>query len=133
VFQSQLQKKTIEHLQATPTGREVVAHGGARLQGAILGGDVRQVATTLPVAARSALLDAYHAGFSSAFNSILIIGAVVALVGSIGSFALVRQRDFVPSVAPAGPPAGAGAGGGGGGGAGSTSPGTVSPAPAPAP
>jgi hypothetical protein len=105
VFQSQLQKKTMEHLQATATGRAVAAHGGTQLQGAILGGDVRQVSTTLPAAARSALLDAYHAGFSSAFNTILIIGAVIALIGSVGAFALVRQRDFVPSVAPTGPPA----------------------------
>jgi hypothetical protein len=105
VFQSQLQKKTMEHLQATPTGQAVAAHGGARLQGAILGGDVRQVSASLPTAARSALLDAYHAGFSSAFNTIVVIGAVIALVGSIGAFTLVRQRDFVPSVAPTGPPA----------------------------
>ncbi len=105
VFQSQLQKKTMEHLQATPTGQAVASHGGARLQGAILGGDVRQVSTTLPASARSALLDAYHAGFSSAFNTIMIIGAVIALIGSVGAFALVRQRDFVPSVAPSGPPA----------------------------
>jgi EmrB/QacA subfamily drug resistance transporter len=110
VFQSQLQKKTMEHLQATPVGREVAAHGGAQLQGAILGGDVRQVSTALPSAARAALLDAYHAGFSSALNTILIIGAAIALVGSIGAFALVRQRDFVPSVAPTGPPADAAAG-----------------------
>jgi hypothetical protein len=66
---------------------------------------VRQVSTSLPTAARTALLNAYHAGFSSAFNTIMIIGAVIALIGSVGAFALVRQRDFVPSVAPTGPPA----------------------------
>ena len=60
-----------------------------------------------PTAARTALLDAYHAGFSSAFNTIVLIGAVIALIGSIGAFALVRQRDFVPSGAPPRPPAGA--------------------------
>ena len=108
VFQSQLQKTTMQHLQSTPTGRAVAAHGGAQLQGAILGGDVRQVSTTLPTAARTALLDAYHAGFSSAFNIIVVIGAAIALVGAIGAFALVRQRDFVPSgppPAPSGDPA----------------------------
>jgi EmrB/QacA subfamily drug resistance transporter len=105
VFQSQLQKQTIDALQATPIGRGVVTHGGARLQGAILGGDVRQVSTALPAAARSTLLNAYHTGFSSAFNTIVIIGSVIALIGSVGAFALVRQRDFVPSVAPSRPPA----------------------------
>jgi hypothetical protein len=82
----------------------VAAHGGAQLQGAILGGDVRQVSTTLPTAARTALLDAYHAGFSSAFNIIVVIGAAIALVGAVGAFALVRQRDFVPSGPPSAPP-----------------------------
>jgi EmrB/QacA subfamily drug resistance transporter len=104
VFQSQLQNKTMEHLKATVAGRAVAAHGGAQLKGAILGGDVRQVSTTLPTAARAALLDAYHAGFSSAFNTIVMIAAVTALIGSIGAFALVRQRDFVPSGAPLTPP-----------------------------
>ena len=31
----------------------------------------------------------------------MIIGAVIAFIGSIASFALVRQRDFVPSYCPA--------------------------------
>jgi hypothetical protein len=44
------------------------------------------------------LLDAYRSGFSSTLNTIVLIAAIIALVGSIGSFALVRQRDFVPSV-----------------------------------
>ncbi len=35
----------------------------------------------------------------------MVIGAAIALVGSIGAFVLVRQQDFVPSVAPTGPPA----------------------------
>ena len=55
--------------------------------------------------AKAALLDAYHTGFSSTLNTIMAIGAVIALVGSVGAFVLVRQRDFVPSVAPTGPPA----------------------------
>jgi hypothetical protein len=39
------------------------------------------------------------------------IGAVVALVGAICGFALVRQRDFIiPTGAPAAEPPGAGAG-----------------------
>ena len=84
----------------------MIAHGGARLQSAILGGAVHQAAAALPSAAsRAALLDAYRVGFSSSLNTIMFIGAVIALVGSIGAFALVRQRDFVPSVAPTGPPA----------------------------
>jgi hypothetical protein len=37
-------------------------------------------------------------------DHIMVIGAVIAVIGSIGAFVLVRQRDFVPSYAPSGPP-----------------------------
>lgn len=41
----------------------------------------------------------------------MYIGAVVALVGAVCGFALVRQRDFViPTGAPSGPPARGGQG-----------------------
>jgi hypothetical protein len=79
----------------------VVSHGGNALQSAILGGGVHQAAAAIPSAAsRAALLHAYRVGFSSSLNSIMLIGAAIAFVGSIGAFALVRQRDFVPSFAP---------------------------------
>jgi len=39
-------------------------------------------------------------------NHLMVIGAVVALVGAVSAFALVRQRDFIiPTGAPGGPPA----------------------------
>ena len=83
----------------------MVAHGGAALQGAIVGGGVRQAAATIPsAAARRRLLHAYRVGFASPSNHLMIIGAVMAVIGSVGAFVLVRQRDFVPSYAPA-PPA----------------------------
>ena len=57
--------------------------------------------------ARSALLHAYHIGFSSTLNHITIIAAVIAFVGALAGFVLVRQRDFVV-------PAGQGGAAGGG-------------------
>ena len=98
VFQSQVQKKTVDALHATHMGTAIALRGGSHLREAILGGDVRQVAAKLPTSARTVLLDAYRSGFSSTLNTIVLIAAIIALVGSIGSFALVRQRDFVPSV-----------------------------------
>jgi predicted MFS family arabinose efflux permease len=98
VFQSQVQKKTVDALHATHMGTAIALRGGSHLREAILGGDVRQVAAKLPASARTVLLDAYRSGFSSTLNTIVLIAAIIALVGSIGSFALVRQRDFVPSV-----------------------------------
>ena len=106
VFQSHLQSKTLSVLASTADGRAVIAHGGAGLKSAILGGGVHQVAAAIPSAeSRAALLNAYRSGFSSSLNTIMLIGAVIALIGSIGAFALVRQRDFVPSFAPSAEPA----------------------------
>jgi predicted MFS family arabinose efflux permease len=100
VFQSQIQQKTIAGLNATSTGRSVLAHGGAALKGAITGGGVREASAAIPVvSARNALLHAYQVAFASTFDHLMVIGVVVAALGSIGAFALVRQRDFVPSYA----------------------------------
>jgi hypothetical protein len=75
-------------------------------------GGVREALPSIPLAAgRQALLAAYKVGFSSTLNHLMYIGAVVALVGAVCGFALVRQRDFVvPTGAPSGPPAQGGQG-----------------------
>jgi len=57
------------------------------------------VAATIPVpAARHALLTSYQVGFTSTFDHLMGIAAVVAMVGAIGCLFLVRQKDFVPSL-----------------------------------
>jgi EmrB/QacA subfamily drug resistance transporter len=104
VFQSQIESRTLSALHSSPSGQAVISHGGAALQGALAGGGVREVLPLIPSAsARTALLDAYRIGFSATLDHLMIIGAVIAFIGSIASFALVRQRDFVPSIAA--PPA----------------------------
>ncbi len=101
VFQSQIQQKTLAGLGASPTGREVLARGGASLKQAITGGGVREAAAAIPSApARGALLDAYRVAFASTFDHLMIIGVVVAAIGSICAYALIRERDFVASYAP---------------------------------
>ncbi|HVB92105.1 MAG TPA: MFS transporter [Acidimicrobiales bacterium] len=105
IFQSQIVTKTSAVLNETAVGRLVLHRGGAQLNAAMAAGELHQVASKIPIAAaRSALSNAYHIGFSSTLNHLMVIGAIVALVGSVGGYALVRQRDFV---APTG-------GGGGG-------------------
>ena len=119
VFQSQIVKYTTNTLAQTAAGREVLGRGAAQLRGALAAGEVHQVAGSIPVpAARQALLNAYHVGFSAALNHLMDIGAIVAFVGAVGAFALVRQRDFViptgpgatapPGAAAGQPPEGAG-------------------------
>jgi EmrB/QacA subfamily drug resistance transporter len=106
VFQSQIVAHTTAALATSSFGPEVLRRGGAQLQGAMSSGEVRQAAAAIPIAgARNALLQAYHVGFSVTLNHLMEIGAVVALVGAVCGFALVRQRDFVvPTGAPSGPP-----------------------------
>jgi EmrB/QacA subfamily drug resistance transporter len=105
VFQSQIVSHTSKVLAQTSAGRAVLHRGGSGLTAAEAAGEVHQIAEQLsPAAARSVLLHAYHVGFSTTLNHLTIIGAIIAFVGSVGGFALVRQRDFVV-------PAGQGGGG----------------------
>jgi EmrB/QacA subfamily drug resistance transporter len=108
VFQSQIVGHTSGVLTQSAAGRQVLHQGGAQLTAAMSSGEVRQAAASIPSAARAALLHAYHIGFSTTLNHLMIIGAIVAFIGALGGYGLVRQRDFVV-------PAGAGGGGGGGG------------------
>ncbi len=96
VFQSQIVSHTSAALSRSDVGAEVLRRGGAPLRAALPAGEVRAVAAGIPNAsARAALLHAYHIGFSTSLNHLMEIGGVVALVGAVGAFALVRQRDFV--------------------------------------
>ncbi len=127
IFQTQIVSHTAGVLHQTPLGRGILHRGGAHLQTAMSAGEVRQVASAIPVpAARRVLVGAYQSGFSSALNHLMIIGAAVAIVGALGAFVLVRQRDFI---VPTGPPTGGQPGAGGGTDGGSDSgPGDAIPA-----
>ncbi len=101
VFQSQIQHATAMALRTSAVGQDVLTRGGTALKGALAGGGVRQVAASIPSAsARATLLHAYRVGFAGTLDHLMIIGVVVAAIGSVGAFALIRQRDFVSSYAP---------------------------------
>jgi EmrB/QacA subfamily drug resistance transporter len=101
VFLSQIRPAITSALAATPAGRVVLAHAGSGLSGTVAEGGVHQVAASIPnLAARHALVEAYRVGFTSTFNHLMAISAVVSLIGGIGALVLVRQRDFVPSYSP---------------------------------
>jgi EmrB/QacA subfamily drug resistance transporter len=101
VFQSQILSHTTALLARTPAGTEVLHHGGTQLAGALSAGQVHEVAQQIPVpAARTALLDAYHQGFSTTLNHLMVLAAIVAFVGAVGALTLVRQRDFIIPGAP---------------------------------
>ncbi|HTA05649.1 MAG TPA: MFS transporter, partial [Solirubrobacteraceae bacterium] len=101
IFQHNITRDTMSQLSASAPGREVISAAHGQLKTALVSGEVRQLTHSLPQAARGALQHAYPIGFTSAFTSILIIGAAIALVGSLFAFALVRSRDFVAPHVPA--------------------------------
>ncbi len=106
VFLSQIRPNTVNALASTAAGRAILAHGGSGLSAAFAGGDVRAAAASLPAGAvRTTLINAYQVGFTATFNHLMDIALVTALVGAVGSFFLVRQRDFVPSYEPGRTPA----------------------------
>ncbi len=106
VFQSQIVSHTDNILRRTALGQAVLHRGGAQLVAAESSGEVHEAAAQIhQPAARNELLHAYHVGFSTTLNHLTIIGAIIALVGALGGFFLVRQSDFV---IPAGQAAGTG-------------------------
>jgi hypothetical protein len=88
VFQSQINSKLGELLPRAPHGLgEIVASGGSRAVAAL----------QLPPGIHAKAVQASDAAFVSAFNSILLIGAIVSIVGAIAGFALTRSSSFVQS------------------------------------
>jgi EmrB/QacA subfamily drug resistance transporter len=106
VFQTQIHSKAFAALASTATGRQLVAHAGHTLNTAFIEGGVRAVAAALHSASESGvLLHAYRVGFTATLDDLTRIAAVIAFLGALAAVLLIRQRDFVPSYAPA--PAGA--------------------------
>jgi EmrB/QacA subfamily drug resistance transporter len=109
VFQHDVTRKTTAALASSAPGHQVLGAAHGQLAGALVSGEVSQLARHLSPAARAALEHSYRVGFTSAFTSILIIAGSIAFVGALFGFALVRSRDFVASggaeVAPQGAPA----------------------------
>jgi EmrB/QacA subfamily drug resistance transporter len=100
VFIHQIKPAVVSSLQSTAVGQGVLVHGGSQFGTAVATGGVRQAAATIPSeAGRHALLTAYQSGFVSTFDHLMGISAVIAMVGAVGTLILVRQKDFVPSIA----------------------------------
>ncbi len=95
VFQHSITSGTTAALAAGGQARQVatVAHG--RLSTLLESGEVAHIARSLSAPARTALDHSYRVGFTEAFTTIAAIAAVVALVGAVLAFVLVRSRDFV--------------------------------------
>jgi MFS family permease len=97
------QAKVTDELGPALAGLPVPPGAHDRLAEAVNSGAVESAARAAPPAARDALVAAAQRAFIDGLNEILIVAAVVAFVGAILGFALVRRRDFVvqPGAQPA--------------------------------
>lgn len=99
IFQSQVSSKLSELApQAPPSFADAVSSGG-----------IHAAVQAAPPEAHAQLTTAANQAFISGFNEILLVGGILALVGAVAGFALVRSRDFVthPAAETAAEPAAA--------------------------
>jgi EmrB/QacA subfamily drug resistance transporter len=87
---SQLRSSVIDHLHAGP-----LASRAHELAQAVSDGRIAQALHSTPAPLRGLAAGAAKAGFVDALNSVMLIGAIVALVASVLSACLIRPRDFV--------------------------------------
>jgi EmrB/QacA subfamily drug resistance transporter len=93
IFQSEVSSKLAQLAPgAPPSFADAVSSGG-----------IHAAVQHAPAGSQAQLTAAANQAFISGFNEILLVGAIVALVGAVAGFALVRSRDFV--AAPEGEPA----------------------------
>ena len=97
VFQHSVSRGTTTALVASGHAHVALSAAHGKLATLLESGEVTQIARSLSPAARAALDHSYRVGFTEAFTTIAIIAAMVALVGAVLAFALVRGRDFVSS------------------------------------
>ena len=90
VFQSRVTGGLVSALADT-----AVASRAEEIGRAVTSGGAAQAIAAAPPGARPRVEQAIHLAFTSAFNDILLIAALVALVGGLLAFALVRGSDFV--------------------------------------
>ena len=97
VFAAQVRDGVTSRLVHTP----LAAHADAVGQ-AVSSGQATAAIGRTPAPLRSTVATAAQSGFVAGLNSILLIGAVVALAAAVSSFILIRQRDFVQEPVAAG-------------------------------
>jgi EmrB/QacA subfamily drug resistance transporter len=99
IFQHQVQAKALSLLAGTPAAG-ALARGGGNVQQQLssgTGGALRGA----PPALRLKIAEAGKQAFASGLNEILIVGGVVAALGALIGFALVRRRDLIETGAQA--------------------------------
>ncbi|MEU2393801.1 MFS transporter [Streptomyces sp. NPDC007369] len=71
---------------------------------AIRMGAPEQAIASAPAEFRAQVESAARAGFAASLNDLLLVSGILALVGGVLAFALIRAKDFVPQGPPGGGP-----------------------------
>jgi EmrB/QacA subfamily drug resistance transporter len=95
VFQHSVTQGTTAALRSSGQVHAILGAAHGRLGALLESGEVTKAAHSLSTTARTALEHSYRVGFTEAFTTIAAIAAVLALVGAVLAFVLVRSRDFV--------------------------------------
>jgi EmrB/QacA subfamily drug resistance transporter len=95
IFSTRLLHALSEDLASGPLAAR--AHG---IAAAVTGGRLPEALSALPGAQRAEAAAAVRDSFATALNDILFIGAMIALAGTVLTFVLIRQRDFVAAETP---------------------------------
>jgi EmrB/QacA subfamily drug resistance transporter len=96
IFQARISHKLSDALSGTP----LPAGAEDQLSAAVTSGGAQAAARAAPPQARDALIEAARRAFVDGLDEILVVAALVAFVGGILAFALVRSSDFVGSREP---------------------------------
>jgi len=104
LFESRISSALAPKLAGTPAGGHAheIAH-------AVAAGGTQKVLAAVPRGAHAQASAAIHVAFTGAMNDIFVVGGIIAAVGAILAFALVRAKDF--ATYGVGEPAAAAAGG----------------------
>jgi EmrB/QacA subfamily drug resistance transporter len=95
VFQHSVTSSTTAALRAGGHAPAILSAAHGQLGTLLESGEVSQIARSLSPTVRASLEHAYRVGFTDAFSTIALIAAILALVGGVLAFVLVRSRDFV--------------------------------------
>ena len=94
IFQAHVTSTVQDDLRGVPgVDATQIAH-------AVASGSAKQAIAAAPPSARVAIAHAARDAFVSGLNQILVVAAIVAFVGAVAGFALVRRRDFVQHASP---------------------------------
>ena len=90
IFQARVESRLTELLAGTPVGSRA-----PEIASAVASGGGSEAIATAPAPVRATVARAAEGAFVTGLNDILVVAAVVAFVGALLTFVLVRARDFL--------------------------------------